>query len=127
MLNSIGDFLIRRFKGPPNTQLIDTPYLYRYKSKIMEKNDLFITASLARLELEEDEAQKLGEEVSRILTYFEKMSEVDVDGLEPTTHALQKENRLREDRRRPNEAQPDELLECAPDLEDRFILIPNVL
>ncbi len=93
----------------------------------MEKNDLFITASLARLELEEDEAQKLGEEVSRMLTYFEKMAEVDVEGLEPTTHALQKENRLREDRRRPNEAQPDELLECAPDLEDRFILIPNVL
>ena len=93
----------------------------------MEKNDLFITASLARLELEEDEAQKLGTEVSRMLTYFEKMSEVDVEGLEPTTHALQKENRLREDRRHPNEAQPDELLECAPDLEDRFILIPNVL
>ena len=53
-------------------------------------------------------------EVSRMLTYFEKMSEVDVEGLEPTTHALQKENRLREDRRHPNEAQPDELLECAP-------------
>ena len=73
------------------------------------------------------EAQKLGDEVSRMLTYFEKMSEVDVEGLEPTTHALQKENRLREDRRHSNEAQPDELLECAPDLEDRFILIPNVL
>ena len=110
-----------------NPCLIDTTYLYGYKSIIMEKNDLFVTASLARLELEEAEAQKLGDEVSRMLTYFEKMSEVDVEGLEPTTHALQKENRLREDRRHSNEAQPDELLECAPDLEDRFILIPNVL
>lgn len=93
----------------------------------MEKDDLTVTASLARLELDEAEAQKLGEEVSRMLSYFEKMNEVDVEGLEPTTHALQKENRLRPDRRLPNEAQPDELLECAPDLEDRFILIPNVL
>ena len=93
----------------------------------MEKDDLFITASLARLELEDGEAQKLGEEVSRMLTYFAKMSEVDVEGLEPMTHALQKENRLRPDRRLSNEARPDELLECAPDLEDRFILIPNVL
>jgi len=107
--------------------ILDITYLYRYKLQIMEKSDLTVTASLARLELDEAEAMKLGEEVSRMLSYFEKMNEVDVDGLEPTTHALQKENRLREDRRLPNEAQPDELLECAPDLEDRFILIPNVL
>ncbi len=93
----------------------------------MDKSDLTVTATLASLVLDEAETEKLGAEVSRMLSYFEKMSEIDVDGLEPTTHALQKENRLRPDRGLSNEAQPDELLECAPDLEDRFILIPNVL
>lgn len=93
----------------------------------MEKSELTVTATLASLVLDEAETQKLGDEVSRMLSYFEKMNEIDVEALEPTTHALQKENRLREDRRHSNEAQADELLECAPDLEDRFILIPNVL
>jgi len=95
----------------------------------MEKAELYVTASLARLDLAEEDAVKLGDEVSRMLSYFEKMSEIDVTGLEATTHALQKETRLRDDRRQSNNNThlPDELLECAPDLEDRFILIPNVL
>ena len=59
----------------------------------MNKEELLTTASLALLELEEGEVDRLGEEVARMLDYFEMMTKLDVDGLEPTTHAFQKTNR----------------------------------
>jgi aspartyl-tRNA(Asn)/glutamyl-tRNA(Gln) amidotransferase subunit C len=49
-----------------------------------------------------------------------------VSGLEPTTHALLRENRLREDQERDMNA-ADALLQNAPEREERFIVIPNVL
>jgi len=93
----------------------------------MDTKELFQTASLARLELDENEAQVLSQEVTQMLEYFSLMSEVDVEGLEPTTHALMKNNRLRPDTIAEQKVDPDEMLENAPDLEDRFVLIPNVL
>lgn len=92
----------------------------------MDKKELEITASLALLELSEEEYDRLGEGVSQMLEYFEKMMEVDVEGLEPTVHALLKNNRVREDVVKES-AIADDLLEGAPELEDRFIVIPNVL
>ena len=74
----------------------------------------------------EEEAEKLKTAISQMLEYFEKMKEVDVTDLEPTTHALLKTNRVRSDK--PVEkTNPDDILENAPELEDRFIVIPNVL
>lgn len=93
----------------------------------MDSKELYQTASLARLELDEAEAERLSQEVSQMLEYFALMEKVDVSSLEPTTHALMKNNRLREDVRGEQKVDPDEMLENAPDLEDRFVLIPNVL
>jgi len=93
----------------------------------MDTKELYQTASLARLELDEKEAEKLSKEVSQMLEYFSLMAEVNVEGLEPTTHALMKNNRLRPDSIAEQKVDPDEMLENAPDLEDRFVLIPNVL
>jgi len=93
----------------------------------MEKNDLYITAQMARLELSETEALELEEAVSQMLEYFEKMKEVDVTDLEPTTHALLKDNRLRKDEPADKKSKPKDILKNAPELEDRFIVIPNVL
>lgn len=61
-----------------------------------------------------------------MVSYFEKMAEVSVDALEPTTHAFLEKNRVREDVHVPSDL-ADDILEQAPDLEDRFICIPNVL
>lgn len=92
----------------------------------MDKNELLITANLAQIELGEGDLDRLGREVGRMLEYFEKMMEVDVTGLEPTTHALVKKNRVEPDVSRESSL-ADDLLEGAPELEDRFITIPNVL
>jgi aspartyl-tRNA(Asn)/glutamyl-tRNA(Gln) amidotransferase subunit C len=92
----------------------------------MEKRELTVTAELAQIELREEETERLTKEVSQMVSYFEKMMEVSVEGLEPTTHAMLKKNRLRPDNNNTSDM-ADDILEQAPDLEDRFICIPNVL
>ncbi|NBB90433.1 MAG: Asp-tRNA(Asn)/Glu-tRNA(Gln) amidotransferase subunit GatC [Spirochaetes bacterium] len=92
----------------------------------MDRSELEITAELAHLELNDDELESLGAAVSRVVEYFSLMQAVDVSDLEPTTHVLLDKNRLRSDQ--PNDAVDREaLLDNAPEVEDRFILVPNVL
>ena len=92
----------------------------------MEKDDLLITAAQAQLALSAEEEGRLSAAVSEMLDYFELMNEVDVSNLNPTTHALVRENALREDNPNPNNNQ-DALISRAPENEDNFIVIPNVL
>ena len=92
----------------------------------MDRHELEITAALAQLDLQEDELIRLGEAVDEMLTFFQKMEELDVDELDPTTHALIKKNRLRSDEIVDSDL-ADDMLDNAPDLEDRLIVIPNVL
>ncbi len=93
----------------------------------MELEELYITAGLAKLALTEKEALKLSKEVSRMLEYFSLMKEVDVSSLDPTSHILQKENRTREDSPSSEENVSNKLLDLAPERDERFIVIPNVL
>lgn len=92
----------------------------------MDREELTATAHMARLHLSEEEIENLQAAVLRMLEYFSKMREVDVAPLEPTTHVLLRQNRVRNDE--PSaEVDPDRLLENAPELEGRLITIPNVL
>jgi aspartyl-tRNA(Asn)/glutamyl-tRNA(Gln) amidotransferase subunit C len=91
----------------------------------MERAELDITAQLARLELSDEETQRFEQAVVRMLEYFSKMREFDVEGLPPTAQ-MTETNRTRQDRAIANE-DTVALLSNAPELEDRFIVIPNVL
>jgi aspartyl-tRNA(Asn)/glutamyl-tRNA(Gln) amidotransferase subunit C len=90
----------------------------------MDTKELEITASLAYLDLTEDEMVRFSEGVGRMLEFFSSMMEVNVEGNEPTTHALLSNNRSREDSIHESGC---DMLESAPEREDRFIVIPNVL
>jgi aspartyl-tRNA(Asn)/glutamyl-tRNA(Gln) amidotransferase subunit C len=95
----------------------------------MDREELRVTAQLARLELSRDEENRLEKAVFQMLEYFAKMRELDVTGLEPTTQLAQ-DNRLREDAASAGSgatADSEPLLKNAPELEDRLIVIPNVL
>lgn len=94
----------------------------------MDIKELYITASLAKLELNKAEAEKLAGEVSRMLEYFSSMEKIDITSLEPTNYVLQKENRTRHDSESaPDTMTPEKILAQAPMRDDRFIVIPNVL
>lgn len=92
----------------------------------MRKEELYITASLARLELDDNEAEILNQAVTRMLEYFSMMDLIDVDSLPPTTHAAVRVNRTRKDI--PSGLSlADALIDRAPEKEAGFITIPNVL
>lgn len=78
------------------------------------------------MELDADEMEILAKDLQEMLDYFAQMSQIDVEGIEPTTHSLQKTMRPREDHLRESNL-ADELVERAPETEGRLIVIPNVL
>lgn len=54
-------------------------------------------ARLARLELSPEEVSSTTEHLGRILSYVDKLNELNTDGVAPTTHALAVSNAFRED------------------------------
>ncbi len=92
----------------------------------MDAEELFATARMARLTLKPEEVERLRQAVEQMLGYFSHMRSLDVDRLPPTTHALLTQNRLREDRETADDL-AGRLLENAPEREDRFVVVPNVL
>lgn len=92
----------------------------------MDTRELETTAALAQIDLADGDLARLGDAVSQMLAYFEKMNALDTDGLEPTTHALVKDNRVRPDAPVAS-GLADALVDQAPEREDRFFVIPNVL
>jgi aspartyl-tRNA(Asn)/glutamyl-tRNA(Gln) amidotransferase subunit C len=97
-----------------------------FNSPAMDREELHVTAQLARLELSRDEEDRLEKAVFQMLEHFAKMKELDVTGLEPTAQLAQ-DNRLREDAAAEVAGDREALLSNAPELEDRLIVIPNVL
>ena len=90
----------------------------------MDPSELKTTAELANLDLTEKELSSLGGELEKTLAFISKMQDADVNALRG--HAPAAANRLRRDEPAPD-MYPDALLENAPEREDRFIVIPNVL
>ena len=90
----------------------------------MDKNELEATAALAYLALSEEEINRFQKQAERMLGFLCSMMEVNAEGNESSAHTLLSNNRSREDIIRDSCC---DMLESAPELEDRFIVIPNVL
>jgi aspartyl-tRNA(Asn)/glutamyl-tRNA(Gln) amidotransferase subunit C len=80
---------------------------------VIDRDQVLHVARLARLSLSEDEIEQMSREVSTVLDHIEKISELDLDGVEPTSHVVPLENVLREDTARPS-LPPERALEDAP-------------
>jgi aspartyl-tRNA(Asn)/glutamyl-tRNA(Gln) amidotransferase subunit C len=89
------------------------------------KDDVLHVARLARLELTEDEIERLREQLSAILEAVGKVSELDLDSVEPTSHPLQLANVWGEDEPRPS-LPADEALANAPERDGDFFRVPPV-
>jgi len=58
-------------------------------------------ALLARLALSDEQVARLQVELNSILGYIDELQQLDLAGVQPTTHALETVNSLREDEVRP--------------------------
>lgn len=88
--------------------------------------DVHKLALLARLELTDEEAQRLAPQMERILGFVEQLSQLDTEDVEPMTTALDVVNRWTGDH--VGESLPRETaLQNAPQRDDEFFLVPPVL
>ncbi len=82
--------------------------------------------SLARITLTEDEEKKVGGELQDILTYIDKLNELDTDGIEAMSHAFPLVNVLREDVVKPS-MPPDAIVANAPESQDGAFVVPKTV
>jgi aspartyl-tRNA(Asn)/glutamyl-tRNA(Gln) amidotransferase subunit C len=83
-------------------------------------------ANLARLRLTDDEAREMAGQLDRILSYVDKLNELDTAAVAPTTHAIAIVNAFREDE--PAASLPrEEALANGPAQNGAAFVVPKVI
>ena len=91
-----------------------------------QKFNVAKTATLARLNLTDEESAQFQEQLGRIINHVDALAEIDVEGIEPTAHPAPVLDRLREDEA--GESLPQEaILQNAPDQALQQIRVPKVV
>lgn len=92
----------------------------------INRNEVEHVSDLARLGLSSEEVDQFTGQLDAILSYIDKLNELDTADVEPTAHVIQVGNVIRED-----EAQasipPEESLSNAPVSEQGFFKVPKIL
>ncbi len=83
-------------------------------------------ARLARLDLSDEERERMTTELGNILEHAAKIQALDLDEVEPTSHAIPIRNVMRPDEVAPSLTQ-DEALAGAPDVEGGRFKVPRIL
>ncbi len=83
-------------------------------------------AHLARLHFDEAEAEKMMADLTQIVTWVEKLREVNTQDVEPLASMSQEVNNWREDDPQLTMTR-DEALANAPQHDNRYFLVPKVI
>jgi aspartyl-tRNA(Asn)/glutamyl-tRNA(Gln) amidotransferase subunit C len=69
---------------------------------MLSRDQVQHVARLARLQLDDDELDRMAVELSKVLDHIEKVRELDLDGVRPTSHVVEVVNALRADEPEPS-------------------------
>ncbi|WP_375395343.1 Asp-tRNA(Asn)/Glu-tRNA(Gln) amidotransferase subunit GatC [uncultured Sphingomonas sp.] len=83
-------------------------------------------ASLARIAITDEDAQRLAPELDNIMGWIEQLGEVDTTGVEPMTAVVPNTLRLRDDVVTEGGIR-DLLMKNAPEAEHGFFTVPKVI
>lgn len=92
----------------------------------LNTSDIKRIAHLARIEINDAEADKTLSKLSGILSLIEEMQAIDTQGIEPMSHSQDVVQRLREDQVT-EENQRELFQENAPSVQDGLFLVPKVI
>ena len=89
------------------------------------KEDVLRVARLARLTLDEQDAEAMTAHFTKVLAYIEKLTVLPTDDIEPATHAVTVAAQLRADcvTNAPDQA----LLQTAPAKDGTFFKVPKII
>lgn len=83
-------------------------------------------ANLARLNLSQNEKEKMVKDIPAIIDFANKLNKVNTDGIQPTAHILNISNVFRKDEVRPSFDRED-ILRNAPESEEGCIKVPQIV
>lgn len=87
-------------------------------------------AGLARLGISEEEKGKFAEDLSLVLGYVQKLSEVNIEKVEPITGGTNLESIVRKDDESKDIADDKmkaDIINAAPEKEDSYFKVPSIL
>lgn len=93
---------------------------------IIDKNTVYKVADLARIAIKDNEVDALTKEMNKILTFMEKLNELDTDGVEPLVYMNEETNVWREDIAK-NEISVEEGLKNSAVHNESFFLVPKII
>lgn len=93
----------------------------------VSKEEVYYVANLARLQLEEKEAQGLQKDMNNILNYIETLNELDTSGVEPLEHVTEvtSSNFRKDEAKEP--LSHEDALKNAPDADSDYFRVPRVI
>lgn len=92
----------------------------------ISKTDAEYVAGLAQLDLDEAGKDRFVQEMNDILSYMDKLNELDTDDVQPMLHAMALTNVFREDEVKPSLPR-DLALRGAPVHDNEFFMVPKIL
>jgi len=96
----------------------------------LTKQEVEKIAELARLGISEKEKEKFAEDLSSVIGYVQKLSEVNVEKVEPMTGGTNLESVTRKDddtKDIANDEMKADILNAAPDKENGYFKVPSIL
>jgi aspartyl-tRNA(Asn)/glutamyl-tRNA(Gln) amidotransferase subunit C len=93
---------------------------------VISRDDVAHVARLARLHLSEAELERMRTQLDAILAYIDKLTALDVEGVEPTAHAVPLVNVMRDDTPAPGLPHAEALVN-APDPAGDFFRVPRII
>ena len=92
----------------------------------IDRNLVEYLEKLGRIRLTEEEKVAAEKDLQDILTYIDKLNELDTDGIEPASHSFPVANVMRDDIVT-NKADTENILRNAPDSKDGCFVVPKTV
>jgi aspartyl-tRNA(Asn)/glutamyl-tRNA(Gln) amidotransferase subunit C len=83
-------------------------------------------SELAKIELEKEEEKRLSKELTKILTFVEKLNEVDTSSLSPLIQLFEQEDIFKNDQVIFSDISED-FLKIVPEKEEGFVKVPKII
>lgn len=91
---------------------------------MIDRSEVLHVASLARLELSDEDVERMSRELSAVLDHIETISQLDLEDVAPTSHVVEVQDALRADE--PEPSLPREVaLASAPDSDGEGFVVPS--
>ena len=91
---------------------------------MIEREEVRHVARLARLQLSDEEVDRMAVELAGVLEHIATIAQLDLEDVEPTSHVVAVENALRADEPRPSLPR-ERVLESAPAVADDGFAVPS--